>query len=164
MITDNNAHEVALIIYKALGDYLRNREQTDESFSQLKESPESLSYLFTITGKDLPMIFQMYVREKSNTLLLRSLIPFDLNKDKLAATAVAVCWASNDLIDGCFDLDLNEGSIYFKMVSSYDNDKFDPGVFAYMTRLAPIIIDEYNDTFYLLNEGKISVTELLEKQ
>ena len=161
MINENNAHQAAMTIYEALGSYLRYREENDERFSRLEKTPDDLSYMFTLQGEDIPMIFRMIVNEAANTVVLHSHIPFEWNQDKLAIAAVAVCYASNALLDGCFDLDIEEKRIYYKMITSYDNDKIDNGIFSYMIALSAKIVDQYNDIFYLLNEGKLNITDLL---
>ena len=164
MINDNNRHQAALDVYSALGRYLNNRNDNDAKFEMLGEDPDMMAYSFKISGEDFPMLIKISVRENNNILHLYSLIPVEPDSSKLASLAVAVCHASSGLVDGCFDLDRENNQIGFKMIVSYDNDRIDGGIFHYMVQTATRIIDHYNDVFYLINTGKLSVAELLAPQ
>ena len=69
---------------------------------------------------------------------------------------------NNNLVDGCFDYDLSDGTIIFRMTNSYLESEVSRELFEYMLFLSFTTVDEYNDKLMMLSKGLISLAQFLE--
>lgn len=83
-------------------------------------------------------------------------------EDKRAHGAIAVCVANNGLNDGCFDYDVRDGEIRFRLTSSYRESTPSTALFEYMIMVSISAIDRYNDKFFMITKGNMTVQRLLE--
>ncbi len=75
--------------------------------------------------------------------------------------AVAVCDANNGMIDGRFDYNINDGRLFFRMTSSFRESLIGEVLFQYMIICACRTIDAYNDKFFELAKGLISLDQFI---
>ncbi len=62
--------------------------------------------------------------------------------------------------DGCFDYDVHDGSILFRMTTSWRGGAISDDVFEYLMMVACRTIDEYNDKLLMISKGVMSVDDL----
>ena len=126
-----------------------------------KKDEENLIIYCGVSGDDLPMEFIIQVRDKIDTVAFVSILPFTVPEDKRLDMAVAVCAVNYLLVDGCFDFDISDGELLFRMNNSYLDVEPSMDVFSYMINCAATTVDEYNDKFLMISKGYIKINQFL---
>ena len=114
-----------------------------------------------IKGEDLPIEFIVYVKHKNQVVQFISTLPFNIPEDKRVEAAIAVCVANYGLVDGSFDYDVNDGEIRYRLTSSYRDSYLGADLFEYMIMCAASTVDNYNDRFFMLSKGMISIEDFM---
>ena len=127
-----------------------------------EKDEESLSVSVVSGGEDLPMGFRIEIVERIQTILLRSPIPIDVKPSKRLDMAVAVTRANHIILDGCFDYNLKEGIVSFRMTSSFLDIEVSEEEFLYMIRIAYSVVEDFNDRFDAVNNGKLEPERIYE--
>ena len=125
------------------------------------QDDENLKINFGVNGDDLHMDFVVTVDAQRQIVRLMSKMPYRMNKAKLVDGAIATSVANYALSDGSFDLDLSDGSIYFRMTTSYRGSVVSPEVFIYMVNYAAWGVDKFNDQFLMISNGSLSVENFI---
>lgn len=113
-------------------------------------------------GEDLPMDIVIIVNPKAQVVSLFSPMPYKIKEDKRVEAALAVCVANNGLINGSFDYDLANGSIHFRIVTSFRESILSEELFNYMILISANTVDVYNDKFLMISNGMLSFEQFLE--
>ena len=153
---NENKHEQALLAFKSLCDNL------DAHHWKYKKDEDKLTIDSGVQGEDLPMDITIEVDEDRQIVLLLSHQPFVAPEDKRIDMAVAVSVVNNRLVDGCFDFDIRNGHMFFRMVSSFRDSILGDDLFSYMIACSCKTIDDFNDKFMMLSSGLISVEQFIE--
>ena len=85
-------------------------------------------------------------------------------EDKRVDGAIAVCVANNGLNDGCFDYDVRDGEIRFRLTSSYRESTLGAALFEYMIMVSISAIDRYNDKFFMIAKGNMTFQRFIERE
>lgn len=117
---------------------------------------------FSVSGDDLPMQFLIFVDAERQLIRLLSPMPFDMAEEKRIDGAIATCHATYGLTDGSFDYDLSNGRISYRMTNAFLDNEISMATIQYMIDFAGVIIDKYNDKFFALNKGFLTVEKFLE--
>jgi hypothetical protein len=144
-------------VFDSLVNMLDSRDWKYEKFE------DELLIRSGIKGEDLPIEFIMVVKPKNQLVQFLSKLPFSMPDDKRVDGAIAVCAANYGLIDGSFDYDISDGEIIFRLNSSYRESVLGPDLFEYMIMVSASTIDNYNDKFFMLAKGMITVEQFLEQ-
>ena len=144
-------------VFDSLVNMLDSRDWKYEKFE------DELLIRSGIKGEDLPIEFIMVVKPKNQLVQFLSKLPFSMPDDKRVDGAIAVCAANYGLIDGSFDYDISDGEIIFRLNSSYSESVLGPDLFEYMIMVSASTIDNYNDKFFMLAKGMITVEQFLEQ-
>lgn len=113
-------------------------------------------------GDDLPMEMAIYVDPKFERVQLISPLLFEVKEDKRLDLAVAISSANHGMVQGCFDYDVTDGSIFFRMSNSYAGSEISEELYYHMLMISCITVDEYNDKLMMLGTGKITVEQFLQ--
>ncbi len=124
---------------------------------------EKLLVSFAVKGDDLPMQFIIIVDVSRQMVRLMSPLPFNMSEDKRMEGAIATCVASYKMADGSFDYDISDGQIVFRQTASFLDSEIGDGLFQYMISCASAMVDRYNDEFFLINSGLMSISDFIEK-
>ena len=154
-MVDTNNLEQAKAMFATLCRTLDNHDwnyQKDE---------EKLTIECAAQGDDLPMEFNIKVDADRTLVFLFSSLPFVIQEDKRLDVAIAVSAINNLLVDGCFDYNITDGRMFFRMTNSFIDSKLSEEVFAYMIFCACHTIDEYNDKLLMLAKGMLSIEQFL---
>ena len=136
----------------------------DERDWKYEKHEEDLLIKSGIKGDDLPIEFIVFVKPKNQVVQFLSRLPFNMPEDKRVDGALAVCVANYGLIDGSFDYDLSDGEIRYRLTSSYRESTLGEDLFEYMIMVAASTVDEYNDKFFMLAKGMMSVEDFIAKE
>lgn len=123
---------------------------------------EKLMIKSGVKGEDLPIDFIVVVKPRNQVVQFISSMPFNMPEDKRVEGAIAVCTANYGIVDGCFDYDLSDGQILFRLTSSYRDSLLSEALFEYMVMVSASTIDKYNDRFFMLAKGMISLEQFIE--
>ncbi len=117
-----------------------------------------------VKGDDLPIQFVMLVNPRNQVVQFRSFLPFDMPEDKRIDGAIAVCVANYGLVDGSFDYDLSDGTIAFRLTCSYRDSQLSADLFEYMIMVAAGTVDSYNDKFFMIAKGMLTLQQFIEQE
>ena len=93
-----------------------------------------------------------------------SFLPFKFPEDKRVEGAIAATAANHGMVNGSFDFDMSDGEMLFGCVNSYKNGDFNEDIAYYMISVAVSTVDEYNDRFFGIAKGMISIQDFIEKE
>ena len=112
-----------------------------------------------------PCLFEsaLIVDADRQLIILLSVMPFVAPDTKRLDVAIATSIVNNKLVDGSFDYDVTSGHMIFRMTSSFIESEIDSEVFTYMLMVSCHTIDEYNDKFFMLGKGMLSINQFLEE-
>ena len=116
-----------------------------------------------VKGDDLPVEFIVVVKPRNEVVQFISSLPFNIPEDKRVDAALAVCVANYGIVDGSFDYDLSDGEIRFRLTSSYRESTLSEDLFEYMIMVAASTVDQYNDKFFMLAKGMLTVQQFIEQ-
>lgn len=122
---------------------------------------ERLAVFCTITGEDLPVELNYFVRKTPQVVTLFSPLPFSVPEDQRMAVATALTVVNDSLIFGAFDFNLNSGKIVFRASVPYMDTELAQEIFFYMLIVANRTTDEYNDKLMMLGKGMYSLADFL---
>ena len=116
-----------------------------------------------VRSEDLPIQFIVVVNPQQQVVQFLSRLPFKVAEDKRIDAAIAACVVNYRLCDGSFDYDIEDGSITFRLTSSYRESTLGEDLFEYMIMVSAKTVDRFNDNFYRLSEGMMTLQQLIEE-
>lgn len=116
---------------------------------------------FEVHGDDFPMRFVMVVDADRQQVRLLSRLPFAMSEEKRMEGAVAACVASFMLPDGNFDYDVETGEIGFRITHVFMECDISEELLQYMISWSCAIVDKYNDKFFAINKGFLSLDDFI---
>ena len=125
---------------------------------------EKLMIKSGVKGDDLPIDFLMIVKPNSEVVQFISSLPFNMPEDKRVEGALAICAANYGMVNGSFDYDLSDGQILFRLTTSYRESLLSEALLEYMVMVSASTIDKYNDRFFMLAKGMISLEQFMEME
>ena len=142
---------------------LLKKHLTDNSF-HIEEHDEELVLMVTVHGDDLPQPTIIRVLDDKDIIQILSPIPGRIPEDKRVDAAIAIAVANQGMINGCFDLDMNDGEIDFRVAQSYAGIELSEELMQYLLGVAFITTDRYNDKFFMLGKGLMSLEQFIEQE
>ena len=146
----------ARVAYKSLCEML------DENDWHYEKDEAKFRIVCGAQGDDLPMKIRIEVDAERQLVILLSEMPFSVPEDRRTAMAVAVSVANFGLVDGNFDYDFTDGTILFRMTSSFLDSLVGKEMFNYMLMCSCFTIDRYNDKFFMVAKKNMSNEEIME--
>ena len=113
---------------------------------------------------DLEVKIKFVIDEERELVRIFSFLPFKFPEDKRIEGAVATCVANHGMVNGSFDYDFSDGELVFKLVNSYKGDSFSQEAAGYMLRTALGTVDNYNDRFFMLAKGMMTLSDFVDKE
>ena len=123
---------------------------------------EKLMIKSGVKGDDLPIDFLVIVKPNNEVVQFISSLPFNMPEDKRVEGALAICAANYGMVNGSFDYDLSDGQILFRLTTSYRESLLSEALFEYMVMVSASTIDKYNDRFFMLAKGMITLEQFIE--
>ncbi len=143
--------------------YSTLQEALDAQNWHYQTHADSLAITLEVNGDDIPMDFVLLVDGEREIVRMISLLPFKATEDKRIELAIATSQANFALADGCFVYDVEDGTIMFRITSSYRGSIISIDLLRYMINMACAIVDEYNDKFLAISTGALSLKEFLDE-
>ena len=114
---------------------------------------------------DLDLIYYMSIDAEREMVRLWSTLPFTVPEDKRVDCAVAACVANNGMIVGSFQYDISDGEFCFKAASSFaGGSRLSKEAFKDIMFLALSSIKNYNDRFFMVAKGMMTLQQFIEKE
>ncbi len=145
-------------IYDALVNMLNERDWN------FRQDDEKLMIQAVISTDDLPVDFIMRVVEGRDVVQFRSVLPIKMPEDKRVEGAIAVSVANYGMINGSFDYDINDGEIVFRLTTSFTGTMLSDDLLEKMILIGSGTIDRYNDKFFMLAKGMMTLQQFIEKE
>lgn len=123
---------------------------------------EDLVITCKVHGEDIPMDMIFRVRADRQLVQIMSPLPFNIPEEHRMDIAMATTVINNMLVDGSFDFDLSDGSVMFRLTSSYIESILGKELFKYMLMVSATTVDVYNDKFLMIAKGMMSLEQFLE--
>ncbi len=114
-----------------------------------------------VQGDDLPIDLVISVEADIELIMLMSRLPVVISEERRLDAAIAVNYVNAKLVDGSFDFNLEDGVIVFRMTSSFIESEIGSELFDYMIWMAINAVDRYNDKFFMLEKGMMSLKEFI---
>lgn len=140
------------------------KESLDSKDFHYEPHDDDLAITLTVHGNDLPQPTVIRVMDDRDTIFIYSPIPSKMPEDKRMEAAVAVAVANNGMLNGCFDLDMSDGEIRFRVTESYRGCEVSMELLEFLLQLVFIMTDKYNDRFFMLSKGMMSLEQFIEKE
>lgn len=119
------------------------------------------SVTISVQGDDLPITFSVFVDGEKQLVKLLSRIPIEFGKDKINDSAVAVCNINYALTDGRFDLDTDNGQVYYRMTATFMESDLSQVALLYMINYATWAMDTFNGKLLAISAGNLTVDDFL---
>ncbi len=114
-----------------------------------------------VKTKDLPVDFTIAINPNLDIISYYSFLSFKMASEKIVETAMAICDINVKFGDGAFNLDTSNGTVYFKLTSSYREMDPSSELIHYIISIATNTVDDFNDKFLMFNAGKMSYEDLI---
>ena len=147
-------NEVYELIKKHLDDHNFHYEPHDDD----------LVITLTVHGDDLPQPTIIRVLADRDVISVMSPIPSHIPEDKRVDGAIAVSVANYGMINGSFDYDMTDGEIRFRVAQGYRGVEVSDELIRYILGIAFFTTDKYNDRFFMLNKGVITLEKFIEME
>ena len=136
----------------------------DNDNLKYKRDDENLCIELGFNTDDLDVNVKFMIDEERELVRIFSFLPFKFPEDKRVEGAVATCVANHGMVNGSFDYDFSEGDLVFKCVDSYKGGDFTKETAKYMLDIVYGMVDKYNDRFFALAKGMMSLSDFVEKE
>ncbi len=122
---------------------------------------EKKTIVLSVNGDDLPIRIFFIVDEERKLIRVLSPMSFKAPEDKRVEMSVAVCAANLGLISGSFDYNIEDGSIMYRLVSTFRGCEVGTATVDFLIDCICIIVDEYNDKFMAVSKGFMSIEDFI---
>ncbi len=143
-------------VFDAFKSYLTERGMKFETFDQ------DLVIKITVRGEDLPQPTIIRVMEDRDIVQILSPVPYNMPEDKRPDAAIAAAVANYGLINGSFDFDMRDGEIRYRITHYYKDTVVTRNQVEYLLNCIWFTTDRYNDRFFMLGMGKMTLQEFIE--
>lgn len=111
------------------------------------------------TGEDLPIDITIDIHEENSLIIFKSKVAV-MPKEKIVEGALAVNILNSSIINGVFEIDLRDGTIYFRLVNSFRDSLVSQEVYSYILGCSCATVDKFNDKLPKLANGEMTLGEL----
>ena len=124
---------------------------------------KDMAVVLQLRGEAGPVNFLIEVDAQRQLICLISPIGFKMSEEKRMDGALATLAANYGMIDGCFDYDLSDGSISFRMAAAYANSLIGEELILYMIACSEAMIEKYMPEFLAINKGMLKIQDFIAK-
>ncbi|MCM1514395.1 MAG: YbjN domain-containing protein [Anaeroplasma bactoclasticum] len=145
----------AKVVYQTMLDALEDRKW------QYHADEENQRVAFSVSSNQIHMQFLMSAETEGQYISLLSFFPFCIDEHKKVEVALATSYINYSLINGHFDMDLNEGRVLFRVTCIFDGSLLSKDVIQYMIDCACSTVNRYHPLLFQMNAGTITVDDLI---
>ena len=148
----------ALQVYEMFKKYLSDCDY------RFDPHDDDLVITLTVHGEDLPQPTMIRVDKEREVIRVLSPLPSRIPEDKRIDAAVAVSVANYGLVNGCFDFDLRDGEIRYRVAQGFMGIEVSEELVKYILAVVFKTTDDYNDRFFMLGKGMITLHKFIEME
>ncbi len=130
------------------------------SFKYDLDNEEMMIHLIWM-GEDLPQPTLIHVDEIRDVVHIVSPIPGTFSEDDMVNAAIAVAAANNGMVNGNFQINMEDGTITFHITQYFKGGDFTDDDIHYLLSMAFSVTDLYNEKFFMLGRKMITLEEFL---
>lgn len=130
---------------------------------EYQKDEERLMVSFGVRGENIPITVGIVCNVDLQALQLISFLPFSVPSHKRAELASAICAINYRLALGGFDINLNDGTVMFKMSSCFRETLIGTELVSSLIYLTCSTVDESNGALFSLCNGEITLKDIVEK-
>ncbi len=123
---------------------------------------QDLKITFSVTGDDFPMKFVWRIKPKQELISILSPFTFNFREDKIMDGMIALTAINYSLLNGSFDLDMSDGTVFFRINTSFTGTTITKDLLDYLVRVSANTVDNYSYRLFALNKGISTLEEFLE--
>ena len=149
-----------------------NRKQGERMYQSLcsmldgmkwkyKKIPEKLMIECSAVGDDLPIPLKIWVEPDRHTVRFYSHLVY-VDKSRLTQVSLALSAANYALVIGCFDFDLSDGEISFRLTMPYRDSILSETLLGDLLYTTCSTVDRYNDKLDDLIKDKITLNDFID--
>lgn len=131
----------------------------DKNDWRYEKDEEKLTAQFNVSGEDIPMRFVAFIDVDRQLIRVISVLPFKFAEDKRVEGAIATCQANYKIADGSFDYNFDDGTVVFRMTTSFRDSLISEDLIGYMIQFSCLIVDKYNDRFLMISKGLLKIED-----
>ena len=125
---------------------------------------DNLLVSFWFNNKDTcDYCYIIRVYPKQRLISLRAIPDFEVNKDKIKSLAIATSQLNHLYNDGCFDFDIQDPCISFRLTTNYWDSILSEDVITYLMNISLNALEEECPVLEKINHGSLTIEEFLEK-
>lgn len=125
-----------------------------------KVEEDDLKLTTSFRGDDLSMPIVFRMDADRDLIRAYSVLETKFGKDKRVEGAVATSLINWRLVNGCFDYDMSDGQVVFRIVESYRNSSLSEDVIVYLVNCLVQTVDDYNDILRKMALGEADFNDL----
>ena len=133
----------------------------DEKNWKYKLAQEKLMVRLGVNGDEIAMEISARIDGEREQIYMISFLPFKIPEDKRIDTAIAILEANRQMAMGSFDLDLTDGTVSYRIVSTYKGSLLSTEAVKLMIDALCSLVDEYNDQLLALSKGMITLNDFI---
>ncbi len=123
----------------------------------------NLSIDYGVNGENLHMNFVVSIDADRKLVRLISKLPLKFDIKRIVAGAISICTANYYFDDGCFDINLNDGTVQYRLTTSYRDSNISAEVLIYFMDFAVWAIDKFYTSLQDVTDGKMDAAQFYEK-
>ncbi len=113
-------------------------------------------------GNDIPIFVRFSVNALLENTALYSTLPFTVPEEKVLETAYLLNHINNRILDGSFELNINEGTVTFRINNSYVGCMISKESFDVLFRKAADTVDKFNEKLKAFVEDEMTADQFLQ--
>ncbi len=114
-------------------------------------------------GWECDIGIRVRANQQALTMIFQPPIP-DILKNKPVEAAVAVCAANASIPDGCFNFDVEEGRLYFRVAHWYGDCAPGPKLIESMLSTGLNTVSHYMEDFRNIANGRLAAMDFVERE
>lgn len=134
-----------------------------KNFKYIKHADKT-TIAFAMVGDDFPMQFVLIIDAERELVRLISTNVATFPEDKRLEGAIVTSQTNYRLMDGSFDYDVMTGKVSFRITTSFADSLISKEVLEYMIGIASYTVDDYNDKFFMVAKGKMTLEEFFKEE
>ena len=128
-----------------------------------QKDEEKLMVSFGVNGENIPMTVGIVCNLDMQILQLISFMPFNAPSHRMSELASSICVINYRLAMGSFDLSLDDGTIMFKLSSSFRETLISTELVRSLIYVVCSTVDESNGDLFALCNGDVTLKNIMEK-
>lgn len=129
-----------------------------------KKYEEDLAVLGGIRVEGIPITLFFLVDKRLQTIQLESRLDLKMGEEKRAEGAIATLIANYGMSNGCFEYDLSDGSISFRLTTAFGGSRISQEAIGYMVYLTSAMVSKYSPKFSAINDGTMTISDFIDNE